>query len=213
MCSSASLQEAFFGKELVDASREEGDEPSFDLPSSDENPDDSTRHPSLGTTLTSPNDDPLSFPSSPPRPSEPLSPPPKMDTSNVSGMEPEDSDKEHNIELGELNEILPSVLLNPEDADIMGIFEGDIENDRGDDHSEVSPAAKDEAQALDTMLHSSSLDPTGLQNLDSDLLPKELAQIDSKTLDDILKDDDLNSVTPSASQAEHSKYPLCIPHS
>jgi hypothetical protein len=34
----------------------------------------------------------------------------------------EDPDKDHNIELGELNEILPPELLGTEESELMGIF-------------------------------------------------------------------------------------------
>ena len=113
----------------MDASKEEGDEPSFDFPSDDDGADvgpmPTSRSPALGSTLTSPNNDPFAFSSSPPRAAaamqresleaaaKPASPTaahsmeesqvrPAMDdsgpanTSHEAGGQ-EDSDKEHNL--------------------------------------------------------------------------------------------------------------------
>jgi hypothetical protein len=50
--------------------------------------------------------------------------PPRMsqDSLSLDAEGQEDSDKDHNIELGELNEILPPELLGTEESELMGIF-------------------------------------------------------------------------------------------
>jgi hypothetical protein len=65
-----------------------------------------------------------------------------------------------------------------------------MDQDNPDDTGEGDAKS---GEHLETMLHPANLDPTNLldKNLESDLLPNEneLTQIDSKTLEDIFKDD------------------------